>query len=206
MATAQLDVMFGGGRRYFAAEARRDGRDLLGILCARSTCLSSAAELAAYRPDARPVVGLFTPGDMDATDTRPAELTAMVAQALAKLALDPDGFVVLFETEATDNATHANAPLDRITADILEFDRAVGVALDFARRTPGTLPIVTADHETGGMALAETADAFELRYTTGGHSAAHVPLFAYGARAGMFGGLKENYEVGRMLFGIVRGW
>jgi alkaline phosphatase len=33
------------------------------------------------------------------------------------------------------------------------FDDAVGVALDFARRTPDTLLIVTADHETGGMAL-----------------------------------------------------
>lgn len=206
LAVARLDVMFGGGHQYFVGATRRDRRDLIGEMCERSSCLSTAEELAAYRPDARPVVGLFAAGDMDELDTRPVALPAMVEQALLKLQLDPDGFVALFETEATDNSTHGNAPLDRVTADILEFDRAVGVALAFARRTPGTLVIVTGDHETGGVSLAETARDFELRYTTIGHTAAHVPLFAFGPRAEQFAGLRENYEIGRLLFGIVRSW
>ena len=49
---------------------------------------------------------------------------------------------------------------DRAIWDAIEFDRAVAVALDFARRTNSdanpandTLVIVTADHETGGLAL-----------------------------------------------------
>lgn len=206
LATANLDVMFGGGRRYFSDSTRRDRRNLLGDMCARSRCLATAEELAAYRPDARPVVGLFSQGDFDQLETRPVALPAMVERALSKLEMDPDGFVALFESEATDNATHANAPLERITADLLEFDRAVGVALAFARRTPGTLVIVTGDHETGGVSLAETAGDFALRYTTTGHTADHVPLFAFGPRAEAFGGLQENYEIGRKLFGIVRAW
>ena len=206
LAVARLDVMFGGGRRYFTDSTRRDRRDLLGDMCARSVCLATAQELSAYRPDARPVVGLFSAGDMDELETRPVALTAMVEKALSRLQLDPDGFVALFESEATDNATHANAPLERITADVLEFDRAVGTALAFARRTPGTLVIVTGDHETGGVSLAETANDFALRYTTTGHTAAHVPLFAFGPRAEAFGGLRENYEIGRKLFEIVRSW
>lgn len=206
LATARLDVMFGGGRRYFAGATRGDGRDLLGGMCASSVCLTTADDLAAYRPDARPVVGLFAEGDMDQRPARPVGLPAMVEQALAKLRLDPDGFVALFESEATDNATHANATLDRITADMLEFDRAVAVALAFARRTPGTLVIVTGDHETGGVSLAETGADFQLRYTTTGHTAGLVPLFAFGPRAESFGGLRENYEIGQRLFGIVRSW
>lgn len=206
LATARLDVMFGGGRRYFAGATRRDRLDLLGGMCASAVCLSTAADLAAYRPDARPVVGLFAETDMDQHPARPVGLPAMVEQALAKLQSDPDGFVAMFESEATDNATHANAPLERITADILEFDRAVAVAHAFARRTPGTLVIVTGDHETGGVSLAETAGDFALRYTTTGHTASHVPLFAFGPGAEAFGGLRENYEIGRILFGIVRSW
>lgn len=205
-ANAGLDVLMGGGRRSFEAATRSDGRDLIGEMCARAQCLESAAALAAYRPGDRPLVGLFTSTDFDETDPRPVGLPAMVEAALAKLARDPDGFVAMFETEATDNSTHANAPLERVTADILEFDRAVAVALDFARRTPGTLVVVTADHETGGFSLAETGQDFVLRYTTQGHSGALVPLFAYGPQAERFGGFRENYEIGRSFLGIVRGW
>ena len=205
-AEAGLDVMLGGGRAPFDSASRSDGRDLIGAMCARAHCVNTAGELAAYHPDARPLVGLFTPSDMDAAEPRPVGVPAMVEAALARLSRDPDGFVAMFETEATDNATHSNLPLERVTADILEFDRAVGVALDFARRTPGTLLIVTSDHETGGFSLVETGTEFELRYTTRGHTGALVPLFAYGPRAERFGGFRENYEIGRMLMTIARGW
>ena len=202
--TAGLDVLFGGGRRYFAESTRRDRRDLLSGMCARAVCLSTAAELETYRADERPVVGLFADADMDALGVRPVALPAMVEAALAKLGRHPAGFVALFESEATDNSTHANMPLERITADILEFDRAVSVALDFAQRTPGTLVIVTGDHDTGGVSLAETGQDFALRYTTTGHTAGLVPLFAFGPGAEAFGGFRSNQEIGEALLRIVR--
>lgn len=205
-AAADLDVLLGGGRRYFAGEDRNDGQDLLGRMCANADCIANAAALAAYAPADRALIGLFSPEDMDELDPRPVRLPDMVTAALSKLSRDPDGFVALFETEATDNATHANMPLDRVTADILEFDRAVAVALAFASRTPGTLVIATADHETGGLSLVEADNDFELEYTTGGHTAGLVPLFAAGAQARSFGGLRENTEIGRMLLEIVRNW
>jgi alkaline phosphatase len=202
-AGAGLDVMMGGGRSYFAGETRSDGRDLLGELCARSDCLWTSAELTAYVAGDRPVVGLFSPADMDDFDPRPVALPDMVGAALAKLELNTNGFVALFETEATDNSQHDNMPLERVTADILEFDRAVGIALDFAERTPGTLVIVTADHETGGFSLVETGRDFRLEYATGGHTATLVPLFAAGPQASRFGGLRDNIEIGRLFMEIV---
>src|SRR5690606_9998624 len=206
LADAGLDVMLGGGRSYFAGATRTDGRDLLAAMCAQSDCLATADELASYTPRDRPLVGLFAPADMDDLERRPVSLPDMVTAALARLSRDADGFVALFETEATDNATHSNLSLDRVTADILEFDRAVGIALDFAARTPGTLVIVTADHETGGFSLVETADGFRLEYATRGHTAELVPLFAYGPQATRFGGFRDNVEIGRMLLEIAKGW
>jgi alkaline phosphatase len=205
-AAANLDVLLGGGRRYFAPETRNDRRDLLGPMCARSDCLATPEALAAYRPTARPLVGLFAPRDMDDLEPRPVSLPAMVEAALAKLALAPNGFVAVFETESTDNAGHANEPLDVLTDYILEFDRAVAVALAFARRTPGTLLIATGDHETGGLALIQSGEGVELKYTTTGHSASPVPLFAEGPRAERFGGYRENAEIGGALLEIVRAW
>lgn len=207
VAAANPDVLMGGGRAWFAGATRADGKDLLGAMCANADCISTAAELAAYQPSDRPLIGLFTPGDMDEQQPRPVALPDMVEAALARLSRAPNGFVALFESEATDNATHANQPLERVTADILEFDRAVAVALAFAERTPGTLVIVTADHETGGFTLPEQGPSdFELKYTTRGHSALIVPLFASGPQAERFGGFRPNYEIGRTLFDIVRGW
>jgi alkaline phosphatase len=37
---------------------------------------------------------------------------------------------------------------------MLEFDQAIGVVMSFAARNPGTLVVVTADHDTGGLAIA----------------------------------------------------
>lgn len=201
-----LDVLMGGGERYFAAGTRADGRDVLGEMCKRSHCLSSVGELRGYRADERPLVGFFSGSDMDEFEPRPAALPDMVDAALVKLDRGGNGFVAMFETEATDNATHANAPLERVTFDILEFDRAVGRVLDFADRNPGTLVVVTADHETGGFSLVESGTDFELVYANRGHSAAMVPIFAIGPKSARFGGLRENYEIGRMLMEIVQGW
>jgi alkaline phosphatase len=206
-AEAGLDVMLGGGRSYFEAGTRADGRDLLGEMCARAACLWTASDLAAYRArDDRPLVGLFAPGDMDAMDSRPVTLPAMVTVALDRLSRNSRGFVAMFESEAIDNATHSNEPLERITADMLEFDDAVRVALDFAERTPGTLVIVTSDHDTGGFSLIERGTDFEVGYTTRGHTATAVPLFAYGPLADRFGGWRRNDDIGRTLMEIVRRW
>jgi alkaline phosphatase len=201
-----LDVLMGGGEKHFAGGTRADGRDVLGEMCKRSHCLASAEDLRGYHADDRPLVGFFSGSDMDEFQPRPAALPDMVEAALVKLARGGNGFVAMFETEATDNAMHANAPLERVTSDILEFDRAVERVLDFADRNPGTLVIVTADHETGGFSLVESGTDFELVYANREHSAAMVPIFAIGPQSARFGGLRENYEIGRMLMEIVQGW
>lgn len=206
LAGARLDVLMGGGRRHFVGATRNDRRDLLQAMCERSDCLFSFVDLSRFQVTDRPLVGLFASGDMDGEEPRRITLPAMVRAALSRLERDPEGFVAVFETESTDHHTHDNLPLDRLTEDILEFDRAVRVALDFARRTPGTLVIATSDHETGGFSLVESDSDFVLKYTTRGHTAELVPLFAYGPSAEQFGGFRENYEIGRGLKAIVAAW
>lgn len=58
----------------------------------------------------------------------------------------------MIEGGRIDHAAHRNDAVAAIR-DVLAFDDAVGVAMDFARRHPETLVLVTADHETGGMAI-----------------------------------------------------
>lgn len=205
-ASADLDVLMGGGSQYFSAETRTDGRDLLTTMCSRADCVTTQDALEAYSPTSRPLIGLFAPADLDAVEPRPTHLPDMVRAALSRLERAPNGFVAMFESESVDNATHSHADLETVTKHMLEFDDAVAVALDFADRVPGTLVIVTSDHETGGLSLAKEGDDVDLRYTTGGHTAAWVPLFAAGPGAERFGGLRGSDEIGRELWNIVDGW
>jgi alkaline phosphatase len=63
-----------------------------------------------------------------------------------------------------DWACHANDAMATI-GDMIDFDNAVGVALDFYEKHPmQTLIIVTGDHETGGMTIGHATTAYKAYY------------------------------------------
>lgn len=80
------------------------------------------------------------------------QLTGFVAKGIELLYGD-EGFFMMVEGGKIDTACHANDALTAIY-ETMEFDNALGIALDFMRAHPDdTLIVVTADHETGGMAI-----------------------------------------------------
>ncbi|MEY2905440.1 MAG: hypothetical protein RJA52_1456, partial [Bacteroidota bacterium] len=81
--------------------------------------------------------------------------------------------------------------------ETLDFDRAISEVLNYATLRGNTLVIVTADHETGGMAIQEGSSHKKIiaEFTTNGHTAAMVPIFAFGPGAELFRGIYENYEI-----------
>lgn len=77
-----------------------------------------------------------------------------------------DGFFMMVEGGKIDWACHAN---DAATTayEVVAFDEAIGVALDFAAKHPSqTLIVVTGDHDCGGLAIGFAGtgynSAFEL--------------------------------------------
>jgi alkaline phosphatase len=75
-----------------------------------------------------------------------------------------DGFFIMVEGGKIDWACHANDAVATI-GDMLDFDNAVGVALDFYRRHPHeTLVVVTGDHETGGMTAGHATTGYTAYY------------------------------------------
>ncbi|GJM36068.1 MAG: alkaline phosphatase [Saprospiraceae bacterium] len=126
--------------------------------------------------------------------------------AIDFLKQDKDGFFLMAEGSQIDWGGHANDGQYVIT-EVLDFDLAIGKALDFAKADGNTLVLVTADHETGGFTLASKTikvpfkgdisdyDQFDESFSTGGHSATMVPIFAYGPGAENFTGVIENTAV-----------
>ena len=94
-------------------------------------------------------------------------LDEMTKKAIDVLAQNPAGFVLMAEGASIDKQAH-NMDSDRWIEEVIEFDRAVQVAKDFATVNPDTLVIVTADHETGGAAIigASTVTDAALRAKT----------------------------------------
>jgi len=88
-------------------------------------------------------------------------LAQMVSKSL-ELLDNPHGFFLMVEGGAIDWAGHANDAAANI-AETLSFDEAVAVAKAFADAHPGTVLVVTADHETGGLSFADGYSAEKAR-------------------------------------------
>lgn len=153
------DVVMGGGADYFLPASvpggkRKDGQDVIAAFRARGYSVArNPVELAAAS-GAR-LLALFSEDDMDfeidrdpAREPTTAEMATAALKALAQQS--PSGFVLLVENENIDTAAHHNDAASLMRA-LWAFDDAVKVALEFQRRHPDTLVIVTGDHETGGF-------------------------------------------------------
>ena len=205
MLASGVDVLLGGGRAVFDGTVDPTATDVLTEACQAADCPADAATLAALRPSDRRLIGLFAPEDLPRAPARSPDLPTMTRVALERLARDEDGFFLLVETEGTDTEQHANEPVEVVREEIVQFDRAVAVALEFAERDPETLVVVTADHETGGMALHQAGGQWTLAYTGPGHTGAMVPLFAAGPGAERLRGFRDNDDVGRNLRALLLG-
>ena len=115
------------------------------------------------------------------------------------------GFFLMIEGSQIDWSCHANQA-EPMYAELEDFDKAIEQAMKFARVDGETLVIVTADHETGGLGLNSGGPrTIAPKFTTNGHTAAMVPVFAYGPKSELFRGIYENTEIYhkmRMAFGF----
>ena len=99
----------------------------------------------------------------------------------------------MIESSQIDWGGHANDDA-YIKTEVIDFNETIGRVLDFAEADGETLVIVTADHETGGYALSSDGSYAETvgTFTTGGHTATLVPVFAFGPGAEAFSGVYDN--------------
>ena len=204
MLANRVDVMLGGGRKYWlprgAGGTRDDEVDLLekaGL--AGYHVIDSRDELLAIKQ--MPVLGLFGHDGLTTFSPEPmlAEMSDVAIKLLSNASENKGGFFLMIEGSQIDWAAHANDG-ERVIRQTLLFDMAVQRAIEFARRDKHTLVIVTADHETGGLEL-KTADdgSLKAKWTTGGHSAANVPIYAYGPGSENFAGIIDNTDIAKKI-------
>ena len=89
-------------------------------------------------------------------------LPQIVDAAITVLERNPNGFFLMAEGGLIDWAAHSQ-DLAGTIFEVLDFDKAIAVANAFYERHPDeTLIVVTADHETGGLALGRQGYTYDL--------------------------------------------
>jgi alkaline phosphatase len=209
MTGSGLDLLIGGGLAFFvprsvAGSRRADELDLLSMLRERMTVVRSVPRLMEL--EGEKAAALLAPAECPPAGEREYSLGDLTASAIRILSVGGAGFFLMVEGSQIDWAAHDNDD-EGILSEMLDFDGAVGVALDFAEKDGRTLIIMTADHETGGFALNESEPTssrmVEPAFTSGGHTMEMVPILAYGPGAEPFGGIHDNTFIGKRLIEYV---
>lgn len=195
----QVDVIFGGGNndKYFGLQLNKmidNGYQFI----ANKTKMNDLSET--------PVIGLFDgghlPGEAErSTDLIPS-LSEMVDKAIQLLDSGDAPFFLMVEGAQIDWAGHDNDPV-YLAHEMVEFEKAVRIAKDFAESRSDVQLIVTADHECGGLKIIDyefetdlpsssntikenrairtsRAGEISVEFSTNGHTKTKVPLVGFG--------------------------
>lgn len=186
---AGVDVLIGGGAYIFdslgiTAAFKEKGYDVSYQLDKIGSIMPVACFVAEDHPKS-------------VADGRGNYLEESVGKALSLLSKDEDGFFLMVEGSQIDWMGHAN-DFQGTLLEVLDFDKAVGKAFDYADKNPGTLVIVTADHETGGLSMV--GGDLKTRTVTGAfgstnHTAVLVPIYAYGTGSSAFSTFMDNTDI-----------
>jgi alkaline phosphatase len=186
----KVDVVLGGGRARFEQPLAAGGStNVVDYAKAKGyQYVTDAAGLEGVK-SGKPVLGLFTPVNMTTewigpiaklgdpaapakcTETnRPAtepSLVAMTKKALSLLPGDKDGFFLQVEGASIDKQDHAANACAQI-GETVAFDQAIAAGLDYQRKHPDTLVLVTADHSHTSQIVAEdtTGNGSTTGYST----------------------------------------
>ncbi|MCD4664337.1 MAG: alkaline phosphatase [Bacteroidales bacterium] len=188
---SNVNLFMGGGKKYFTD--RDDNLKLIDSLIIKG--YEVVNNLDSINESSIKVAGLFAEEHLPTLrigrDNYLAEATRKSIDILKK---NEKGFMLVVEGAQIDFACHGGS-FEFLVKEVLDFDKAVGVALDFAMENKKTLIVVTADHETGGLALiggdiksGEIHSTFAVKEHTG----VMVPVLSYGPGSEEFAGFFEN--------------
>ncbi|MEM9885271.1 MAG: alkaline phosphatase [Bacteroidota bacterium] len=195
----EIDFFVGGGQRYFDYR-EFDDRNLIEELRKKNYTVGSHfdSELSSYKIDPEKNFAFFT-ANADPLPVTQGRTYLPYATKMATSFLDnhsEKGFFLMIEGSQIDWAGHANEG-KLLVSETLDFDKAIGNVLDFARQDGETLVIVTADHETGGLAINEKSKMrrLKLEFTTNDHTCTLIPVYAFGPQAELFSGIYDNTRI-----------
>ena len=202
MAGSGVYFLAGGGTKFW--RDREDGKDISEDVKARGySYVETKEDLMAVENG--PVIALMDSYELKPSLDRGDILPASVTKAL-ELLDNRKGFFLMIEGSMIDDGGHDNKA-GHTMEEIFDFDRTLGIVLEWAEKDGETLVIVTGDHATGGMTLLSgSIDEKRIRvnYSTTGHNGIALPVFAWGPHSEDFIGIYENTELSDRIRALIK--
>ena len=205
LSDSKIDFFAGGGLQFFAK--RKDSVDLTKKMESNGFYINTESLVSADSIKESMRAGFLLADDpMPKMQEGRGDFLPKAAQLGIDFLDNENGFFMMVEGSQIDWGGHQN-DADYTVAELIDFDNTIGKVLDFAKKDGNTLVIVTSDHETGGFTLASTRRETEsgrkysdyskvdITFSTSGHSATLIPVFAFGPGADKFQGIYENNEI-----------
>ncbi len=171
-----IDIMLGGGRNYFSQYEQN-------MLNNNYKWINHLSELNKIAQNEK-VIGTFANESISKENIR-TPLADMVEAVIPRLE-NENGFILMIEGSDIDTYSH-EGNMAKMLTELIDFDDAIKVAIEYVDTHPDTLLIVTADHETGGLNLDGVTSKQQLQdslFTSyGAHTETNVLLYAYGNSA-----------------------
>ena len=194
-----IDIFIGGGLSSFTR--RKDDRNLIeelkqkGYYCSNyfekemdDISFSEFEKVAYLTSDKDPL-----PAAQGRTYLPEA---ARIAMDFLEKKSDDHGFFLMIEASQIDWGGHSNNG-NYIISEMIDFDNVMEQVIAFSEDHPETLVIVTADHETGGLAInkGSTMDSLNLKFTSDYHTGQLIPVFSKGPGSDSFTGIYQNTDI-----------
>lgn len=192
---SNIDVAIGGGKKNFTN--RKDGKNLLVELKNQKYQIADLGDDFTQYSKGKLVAFTAEEHPKSIKDGRDKQLSKGTQTAIQILNQNEEGFFLVVEGSQIDWGGHFN-DAEYIAKEMVDFDEAIGIALDFAEKDGNTLVIITADHETGGLTINDgnfEKGTFEGKFTTKQHTGVMIPVFAYGCGAEGFAGIYPNTAI-----------
>jgi alkaline phosphatase len=195
MLKGNCDIAIGGGNKFF--EKRQDGRNLYQELREQGFVTITSEETFKPQTAQKLVYTLADDGLKTMRDGRGDYLKSATLNAMSILSKNKKGYMLLVEGSQIDWGGHA-MDYEYMKTELHDFNDVINAVLDEAQKAGDILVVVTADHETGGLALTvdkQHRQSFIPKYTYNKHTGVMVPVFAYGPGAEQFAGIYENTDI-----------
>ncbi|MGB0432000.1 MAG: alkaline phosphatase [Bacteroidia bacterium] len=211
LSNSEIDFFAGGGTKFF--NKRTDDRNLIEEMIKKGFSIDTTSIETELNGDKMGYL-LAADGMPRMLDGRGNFLNTATTKAIDFFSASDKPFFLMVEGSQVDWGGHAN-DMEYIVTELKDLDQTIGTILDFCEKDEETLVVALADHETGGFALTpKEIKSFGGRserdynsivqgFTTGGHTAAHIPVFSAGFGAKNFTGIYENNKVFDKLLRVV---
>tara|TARA_X000001036_G_scaffold222798_1_gene208521 strand:+ start:5363 stop:6526 length:1164 start_codon:yes stop_codon:yes gene_type:complete len=205
MSSSPIDFFAGGGLKFF--QNRQDGKNMLKLLENKGFDIHTDSLVQKIDKSKRHGFILGEEDMPKMIEGRGDFLMKSTQIALSYFEDNNSPFFLMVEGSQIDWAGHDNEA-DYLITELLDFDQMLGSVLDYAEKEGNTLVVVTADHETGGFTLSGKITGQNSKgehehdynvivptFSTTGHSAALIPVLAFGPQSSQFSGFYQNSDI-----------